>query len=278
MIEVRNVSYQYEKNQLGLQKINLKMRRGERLGIVGANGSGKSTFFKCLSGILTPKEGEILYQGKPFNVKELRKKVGFVFQEADYQIIGSTVNQEVCFGLMNQGFSPKIIKERSEYALRFMGLTDLRDRLTFQLSGGEKKRLTIADMIAMEYELLLLDEPTIALDEPHLQLFVKSLEDLENEGKTICISSHDMDFLYEWADRLIVFSKGKVLGSGSPSEIFSNSEMIKKAQIATPKIIQIYQAYFKEDEQKHYPLPKNVQELISMMNSQKGERENDEKN
>ena len=249
VLTIENLHYCYGNGQEALKGINVKICEGERIAVVGSNGAGKSTFFLNTNGVLTPDEGVIRYRGTTINkknLKELRKHVGIVFQDADSQIVASTVLAEVGFGPMNLKLSKEEVLERVEEALSYMNIRDYKDRAPHYLSGGEKKRVTIADIIAMRPEIIIFDEPTAGLDPQNADMLEEVLEKLSAEGKTILISTHDVDFAYRWADRIIVFNQGEIIADGVPSEIFRDSNLLAQANLKRPTIMALYNALLRK--------------------------------
>jgi cobalt/nickel transport system ATP-binding protein len=223
ILKVEDLYYVYGNGNPALKGVSMDIYEGEKIAVIGSNGSGKSTFFLNVNGVFTPEQGKIIYRDTVINkknLKELRKNIGIVFQDADNQIIASTVMAEVAFGPMNLKLPRDEVKKRVEEALAYMNISDFKDRPPHYLSGGEKKRVSIADIIAMKSEIVIFDEPTAALDPLNAQMLEEVLEKLSSEGKTILISTHDVDFVYRWAERAIVFCHGKIIGDGTPLEIF----------------------------------------------------------
>ncbi len=248
ILETDKISYSYDTDKMALDSISLQIHKGDKLAVLGSNGAGKSTCFLTLNGVLQPDEGKILYHGKEMtgkNLNELRKNVGIVFQEADSQIIASTVFQEISFGPMNLRLSKEEVKRRVLEAMESMSLTDLKDRPPHYLSGGEKKRVTIADILAMEPEIIIFDEPTASLDPVNVEMFKGVLDKMAELGKTLLISTHDVDFAFQWAERALVFSHGKVIGEGPVEEIFQNEELLREADLRKPIILEVYESLVK---------------------------------
>lgn len=242
ILEAKNLCYSYERETTALREVNLSVRKGDRIAVLGSNGAGKSTCFLNLNGVLSPDSGEIWYRGEKVTKKnrnELRKSVGIVFQEADNQIIAPTVAAEVSFGPMNLKLSAGEVKRRVEEALECMNLTEMRERPPHYLSGGEKKRVCIADIVAMESEVLLFDEPTASLDPVNEMVFELVLDKLWKMGKTLVISTHDVDFAWRWAERAVVFSGGSIIADGTPEEIFRDSAVVERASLRQPVLMEV---------------------------------------
>lgn len=248
ILEVKGLTFAYEERNV-LEQISLSVNRGEKIAVMGPNGAGKSTFFLNLNGVLTPSRGEILLEGKTIGKKErgrLRHKVGFVFQDADSQIIASNVKAEISFGPMNLGLSKEEVIERVKEAASYLELTELLDRPPHYLSGGEKKRVSIADILAMKPDILIFDEPMAALDPVNAEHVEQILTRLHEEGKTLLIATHDVDFAYRFADRILVFAEGRLLADGTPTELFHNKEILKRAHLKVPSMLTIWETLIRE--------------------------------
>ena len=251
MLEIKNLTYKYE-NHIALNNINLKIEKGEKIAILGNNGSGKTTFFLCCNVVYKTKDA-VSFNGD-YEPKTLRRNVGLVFQDADTQIIGNTVEKEISFGLMNFGFTKEQTKEKIDYAISAMNLEEMRNRPTYYLSGGEKKRVTIADIIALETEIIFFDEPTASLDPANIEKFKNTINKLD---KTIVISTHDIDFAYEWADRFIIFNNGNIIADGDYA-IFEKNDIIEKANLRKPILWQTMEVMGYKDYSKY---PRSIEEL-----------------
>ena len=228
---------------MAVKDLTVSIHRGERLAVLGKNGAGKSTFFLLCNGILEPQTGTILCGGKPVSRRkkdllELHRRVGIVFQEAENQIIAVTVEGEVSFGPMNLGLSIPEVERRTAEALDAMGLHGYAQRSPQELSGGEKKRVTIADILAMEPELILLDEPTASLDPENVARLEETLDQPTEAGIALAVSTHDVDFAARFAKRGLVFSQGAVLADGPLTEIFSDARLLQRASLRKPWILQ----------------------------------------
>lgn len=244
LLQVRNLSFAYDEKKV-LDEISVSISHGEKIAVMGSNGAGKSTFFLNLNGVLRPDKGEIILNGKVIGKRdfnELHKSVGFVFQDADSQIIAATVQSEISFGPMNLLLSRDEVKKRVDDAVRYMNLENFKDRPPHYLSGGEKKRVSIADILAMEPEILIFDEPMAALDPVNAENVEQILERLHDDGKTLLIATHDVDFAYRFADRILVFADGKIIADGTPAEIFHNAEVMKTAHLKAPAVMTIWES------------------------------------
>lgn len=269
ILKVRDLYYSYGNGDAALDGVSVDIYAGEKIAVIGSNGSGKSTFFLNANGVLKADQGEISYQDTLINkknLKELRKNIGIVFQDADNQIIASTVMAEVSFGPMNLKLPKEEVIERVEEALAYMNISDFKNRPPHYLSGGEKKRVTIADIIAMKSDIIIFDEPTAALDPLNAQMLEDVLAKLGSEGKTMLISTHDVDFAYRWAKRAIVFAQGKIIADGTPLEIFQNREILERANLKQPAMLEVYEMLVEKEvleDTNDYPRsPQALRELL----------------
>jgi len=260
ILKIKDLYYDYGNGTAALNGVSVDIYEGEKIAVIGSNGAGKSTFFLNTNGVLKPDQGEISYRGTIINkknLKELRKNIGIVFQDADNQIIASTVMAEVGFGPMNLKLPKEEVLKRVEEALTYMNILDYRNRPPHYLSGGEKKRVSIADIIAMKSEIIIFDEPTAGLDPLNAQMLEEVLGKLCSEGKTMLISTHDVDFVYRWAERTLVFCQGKIIADGTPLEIFQNEEILKQANLKQPTMMEVYDLLVEKhllEDTKAYPI------------------------
>lgn len=267
-LETKGLVYAYQRGENVLDGVDFQVRQGEKVAVMGANGSGKSTFFLNVNGVLTPKQGEIYLNGRKItgaDLNDLRRKVGIVFQDADNQIIASTVLGEVSFGPMNLKLPKKEVVRRVEQALAYMDITQFKDRPPHYLSGGEKKRVSIADIIAMEPEIIIFDEPTAALDPVSGEMLLEVLEKLSAEGKTILLSTHDVDFAYAWAERIVIFSEGRILADDIPEAVFENEGILEKARLKKPVIWEVAEIMKENGWLPPKERPRDVRELSKLV-------------
>jgi len=240
LIETRNLSHLYRGGIRALRDVNFIAGRKQRVAIIGANGAGKSTLFRHLNGVLKPTSGEVLIRGERItkqNVREVRKFVGLVFQNPDDQIFAPTVEQDVAFGPTNLGLDREVVEHRVDEAIRIMGIEDLRERMPHHLSGGEKKRVAIAGIIAMEPQVLVLDEPTAGLDPQGVADIIRFINTLPDKyGMTVIFSTHHTDLVSEVADYLYVMDQGAVVAEGTVDEIFIQPEMLSHIRLDVPVI------------------------------------------
>lgn len=268
-LQLKQIYYSYDGEKQTLKNINLDIFKGEKIAILGANGAGKSTLFICMNGVITPDNGEIFLEGKKITKKnkiELTKKVAFVFQQPDNQIIAPTVLSEISFGAMNLKLPQEQVLKRTYQAMEYMNLKTLQNRATHTLSGGEKKRVTIADSIVMQPSIYLFDEPTTALDALHQQLLEDVLEKLSKQQKTILLSTHDVDFAYRFAQRIIVFYKGEIIADDTAENVFCNNEVLSKSHLKQPTLLQIQQMLLQKGLLKQCStFAKNIQQFEKLI-------------
>lgn len=265
LLQAESLSYSYEQGEEVLKEISLTVRKGEKIAVLGSNGAGKSTCFLNLNGVYQPSSGRILYRGSEIrkrDLNELRKNVGIVFQDADNQIIASTVFAEISFGPMNLKLSKDEVRRRVESAMDYMNLSGFKDRPPHYLSGGEKKRVSIADILAMESEIIIFDEPTASLDPVNVEMLKKVLDKMGAMGKTLMISTHDVDFAYEWADRALVFADGRIIDDGPVKEVFESKEVLEKANLRKPVLMEVYESLVEHGVLTEVDIcPRNTKEL-----------------
>ena len=253
MLEARNICYSYGDDTQALKNVNLKINNGEMVAILGKNGAGKSTLFLHFNGIYEPDSGEILIDGEKlkYNKKALlkcRQKVGIVFQNPDNQIFAPSVEEDIAFGPLNLKLPMDEVQRRVEDALKRVGMEGFEKKAPHHLSGGQKKRVAIAGILAMKPEIMILDEPTAGLDPQGAIKIMNLLSQLNSEGITIVISTHDVDLVSQYVNKIFVMADGEIIGDGTPKEIFSNEELIKKANLKLPIISELFKLLNDEDE------------------------------
>lgn len=268
ILEAVDLEYSYPDGTKALGKVNLQVEMGEKLAILGSNGAGKSTLFMQFNGIYRPNSGCIKFQGQAISYKnkaliELRKKVGIVFQDPDSQLFSASVLQDISFGPLNLGLSEEAVTERVKQALLDTETTNLEDKPTHLLSYGQKKRVSIAGVLAMEPEVIIFDEPTAGLDPRHAREFMQLMEKLSSEGITIIISTHDVDLAYSWSDRIAIMYSGEIIAHGKSDELFLQPEIIERADLALPWLIEMHTVLVKNGWlPPSTPLPKTKEDLL----------------
>ncbi|WP_440947041.1 energy-coupling factor ABC transporter ATP-binding protein [Methanosarcina sp. T3] len=246
LLEVRDLCHRYPHLEANaLDNINLKVYKGERVAVLGANGAGKSTLFKHLNGILRPLSGEVLVKGETItkkNVRMCRETVGIVFQDPDDQVLAPSVEEDIAFGPINMGLSRAEVEKRVKEALEMVGLTGFEERAPHHLSGGQKKLVAIAGILAMRPEVIVLDEPTAGLDPLSsariLELIMKMNREL---GITLLLSTHDVDVVPYFAERVFVLHHGKLEADGNPDEIFNDPGLLRKAHLRLPRVAEVFE-------------------------------------
>ncbi len=250
MLEFENVSYVYGANtpfeKKALDNVSFKIEKGKVTGIIGHSGSGKSTLAQLMNALYKPASGRVLLGGTDINKDaktshDVRFKVGLVFQYPEYQLFEETVEADIAYGPKNMGLSEAEIKERVRNAARFTGLSEeILARSPFELSGGQKRRCAIAGVIAMDPEVLVLDEPAAGLDPKGRSEILGGLMDYRRRrGNSLVIISHSMEDIAEYSDNIIAMSKGKILVSGTPHEVFSEYDLLKESGLSLPEVTEV---------------------------------------
>lgn len=239
IFDVRNVTYRYHR-VTALDELSLVIRPGERYALLGANGSGKSTLLRILDGLSYPEKGTVHFCGLPLTEERLqndgfgfdfRRRVGLVFQNPDVQLFSPSVFDEVAFGPLQLGWPREQILRRVTEALELMEITHLKDRAPHELSNGEKKRVALASVLVLDPEILLLDEPTAALDPRSESHMIDFLVGWRGGVKTIVTTTHDMDIVEDIADRCYVFESGRVAAEGTPAEILADTPLLERTHL-----------------------------------------------
>jgi energy-coupling factor transporter ATP-binding protein EcfA2 len=235
LLEVKNLKYKFRDGTRALKGISFSVNKGDFIVISGKNGSGKTVMLRHLNGLYTPGSGEVLFEGKSVQgqIRRVRQNIGLVFQDADSQIVSQTVWDDVCFGPNNLKLPEKIVKERANYALNAVGLFSLKDHSPHKLSGGEKRKLAIAGILAMNPRIILLDEPFSNLDYPGIKDVLNQIIELHKNGHTIICVSHEIEKVLYHANRFIIMENGYIVEDGLPEQVI---ESIHKYNIAPPQL------------------------------------------
>lgn len=238
-LSTENLSFTYPDGTRALKNINIEIEKGEKVAIIGPNGAGKSTLFSHFNGLTEPTSGCVKIEGKPISFEKdellkVRQKVGIVFQDPNDQLFAPTVKEDIAFGPMNLGLSYGEVEKRVEDALKMVGMENYEDKTPHHLSGGQQKRIAIAGIIAMKPEIMILDEPTAGLDPDGVEKVLNIMNQLNKEGMTLIISSHDIDMISKYADKIFILYNGEIIESGNKNKIFSDMELLKKAHLRTP--------------------------------------------
>lgn len=274
LISFNEVSYRYPDGSSALNDCSLTIRRGTRTAVLGANGAGKTTMFLHLNGILRPSVGHVCWEETPLDynrrgMRDLRSRVGLVFQNPDSQLFSASVREDVSFGPMNLGLEKKIVQERVAAALLAVGMTDSADKPVHNLSYGQKKRVCIAGVLAMQPEVLVLDEPMAGLDTAMQKELTVILERLHASGMTVIIATHDLDFAYGWADEVFVLQSGRLMAHGLPTVILQQED-VQNELGAAPLVAEITRtlSLIGIDLRDKGYLPRSKSELLKAITAQ----------
>jgi len=263
MIEVENVYFSYSNNVDVLSDLSLTIADGEFVAIMGQNGAGKTTLVKHFNGLLKPSKGIVKIDSvetTKTSVATLAKDTGFVFQNPDHQLFSETVEAEIAFALKNFGFTKDVIEKRINWALNLLGLLQYRETSPFLLSGGERKRVALASVLAWNPKTLILDEPTIGQDHRQKENLRQFIVQMQTQQKTVVIVTHDVEFVAECNPRVLLMKDGQIVADGPGNEILTNEELLTKSSIVLPQIAQIFHKL------SIFGLPKNIIDLYSAKN------------
>ncbi len=245
VLAAEGVTFAYPDGTVALHDLSLTLPQGRRVAILGANGCGKTTLFLQFNGILRPSAGTILHNGEPIRydreaMHELRRRVGLVFQDPDSQLFASSVRQDVSFGPLNLGWSEEHVRAKVEQVIADTNLAELAERPTHMLSYGQKKRVAIAGVLVMEPEVVIADEPTAGLDPETTGRVLNLLDTMHHAGRSIVISTHDVELALAWADHVIVLDKGRLLAEGPPDSVLADDPLLREAGLLQPLVVEAY--------------------------------------
>jgi energy-coupling factor transport system ATP-binding protein len=243
MLEVKDLHYSYSSGFEALKGINLTVNDGEFLAVMGQNGAGKTTLVKHFNGLLKPTQGEVLVDGVntcEVSVAKLARNVGFVFQNPDHQLFSETVEDEIAFALKNFGFEEAVIEKQVEWALNLLDIVQYRKTSPFMLSGGERKRVALASILAWDPQIVILDEPTIGQDHRQKEKLQQFILQLNAQKKTVVVVTHDVEFVAECNPRVILMRQGQVLLDGVAEQILNDPKLLAQASIVPPQITKIF--------------------------------------
>jgi len=255
MIEVKEVHFTYSNDVEALKGVTLTIKDGEFVAIMGQNGAGKTTLVKHFNGLLKPAKGQVLVDGvdtRKASVATLSRNVGFVFQNPDHQLFSESVEEEIAFALKNFGFKEDVIEKRITWALNLLSLTQYRKTSPFMLSGGERKRVALASVLAWDPKMLILDEPTIGQDYEQKEKLRQFILQMRTQEKTVIAVTHDVEFVAECNPRVLLMREGKIIADGEAGKILTDQDILTQASIVPPQIAQIFL------ELPGLNLPKNV--------------------
>ncbi|MCL6635787.1 MAG: ATP-binding cassette domain-containing protein [Peptococcaceae bacterium] len=268
ILEADSIEYSYSDGTKALNGLSLAVEKGKKTAVLGSNGAGKSTLFLHFNGILRPERGRVRFAGRDISYRrsdltELRKNVGIVFQDPDTQLFSSSVFQDISFGPLNLGLPREEVRERVMAAMAATKITHLKDKPTHFLSYGQKKLVAIAGILAMEPAVLIVDEPTAGLDPRHCTEVMELLGRIGREGRTVLMSTHDVDLAYSWADVIYILKAGRVAGKGAPWEVFRDEDLIGRAGLARPWVLDVYRGLLaKGFLPQSAPVPRNKEQLF----------------
>ena len=246
LIRFCNVEYTYPDGTEAIKGINLTITKGEKIALMGENGSGKSTLFKLLNGTIKPTKGEILIDGEPIKynkkgLQQVRKKIGIVFQNSDDQLFSADVRQDISFGLFNLGLDENTVIEKVDQIIEYFNMSDFAKKPVQFLSGGQKKRVAVSDVVVMEPEIILFDEPSSGMDPKNIKILDDIIDRLADKGITLVISTHDCNKALKNAERVVVMKDGKIIEDNQPIKVFSNEKVLEDANLEKPFVLEIYE-------------------------------------
>jgi energy-coupling factor transport system ATP-binding protein len=239
VIILDDVHFAYEGIYTALQGVSLQIDDGDRVAIMGTNGAGKTTLVKQLNGLLRPHRGRVILDGidtRRYSVAELAREIGLVMQNPDHQLFLDSVEKEILFGLKQLGFSSDEARSRCENTLSNLGLESLSHRSPFTLSGGERKRVALASVLATEPRILVLDEPTIGQDARQKENLAQMLRGLNEKGRTVIVVTHDIEFVIENFPRTIAMANGTIVADGPTNSVLSNDKVIERCSLTAPQL------------------------------------------
>lgn len=258
MITVEDIHFTYRGGVDALRGVSLTIADGEFVAIMGPNGAGKTTLVKHFNGLLKPTKGRVLVDKvdtRKTSVAKLARDVGFVFQNPDNQLFSETVEEEIAFALRNFGFKKDILSKRVTWALNLLGLTEYRKTSPFMLSGGERKRVALASVLAWDPKVVVLDEPTIGQDYKQKEKLRQFILQLNTQGKTVIVVTHDVEFVADSTPRIILMAEGEIIADNSALEVLTDVRVLAEASIIPPQVTQIFMGL------SEYSLPADVIDL-----------------
>ncbi len=261
MLRLQNINYTYPEGTKGLQDVSLAIKKGSKVAFLGENGAGKSSLFLVLNGIHKPQKGKYFLEENRFKFtsnerKQMAAKVGYVFQDPDVQLFAGTVFEDVAFGPSNLGLKGEELEQRINKYIELLGIGELKEKAPHQLSYGQKKQVAVAGVLAMEPEIVLFDEPFAWLDNRHKQIMTNIIDDLNKQGKTVLISTHNPDFAYEWADDVVLMKQGSVIACDTPEKVMCNKVMMQEIGMELPLVVRLAKKMGLDD------VPRSINSLV----------------
>jgi len=264
LIDLHCEAHTYPDGTVGMHDVDFEVRADEVVALLGGNGAGKSTLLEHLNGTLTPDAGELRVTGRNITEDTLahaRKEVGFVFQDPDTQLVAPTVLDDVMFGLRNYGVPADEARERARDALATVDAAHLEERIPHYLSGGEKRLVGLAGVLVLEPSVVVLDEPLAGLDPERSRLVADRIETISQEGISVVLSTHDIDFAASVADRVCVMADGNLVGEGTPQEVFYDDTLLDRANLHAPTTVRVARSLAIDDSMR----PVTETELIELL-------------
>jgi len=267
VLQTENLYYRYPtREEYAIRDVNFAVREGEFVALIGQNGSGKTTLIKHFNGLLRPTQGRVLVNGRDtanLPTSELAREVGFVFQNPDHQIFAETVREEIAFGPRNLGFDEEHIKRRTEEVLAEVGLSDYLEEMPFMLGRGQRQRLAVAAVLAMEPSILIIDEPTTGQDWKECIALMELVKRLNEKGHTILMTTHNMNLVSLYARRVVVMRLGEIWLDGSTQEVFQQVDLLLEAAIKPPVVYQLAAALHLDVDLGHLVMPDDLAALLA---------------
>ncbi len=272
VLETKNLEYKYSDGTHALKGIDLVIEKGKKIAIIGPNGAGKTTLFLHFNGIYKPSLGDVFFNGEKikYNKKEIskiRSSIGIVFQDPNTQLFSASVYQEISFGPLNMGLSTEEVKLRVKNTMKNLNIENLRDKPTHFLSGGEKKKVAIASILSMEPEVVIFDEPFANLDPKSVSNTIEIFNKISSQGKTVIISTHDVNSIYSWADYVCVINEGRIIKFGQPQDVFKDDLLITESNLEKPWILEVFQQLVENrpEIKEKKSVPKTKKELFDIL-------------
>ena len=272
LLEFEQVDYTYAGSpQPAVQSLTLRIPAGKRCALLGHNGCGKTTLFLLANGLYKPQRGIVRWQGAPVrydraSLMSLRQKVGLVFQDPEQQLVAATVEEDISYGLCNLGLPDAEVNQKVGEAIAQFNLTELAARPVHHLSLGQKKRVSLADVMVLQPKLLLLDEPTAYLDQLQARSLMAKLRQIHATGTTIVMATHDLDLAYSWADWLFILHQGQLVLEGTPQDVFAQREMLEQLNLGMPLVFDVLdkvaEALTNDSQAAHYPVMNSIPEVL----------------